>query len=198
MTTGVAVTLASTSAIRTQLLRAAGVAFETASPGVDEEALKAELITHGAFPPEVAAALADAKAVAVSGVGIVIGADQTLDFHGHLLDKAQTLAEARERLKALRGKSHRLHSAVAAAVGGEVVWRDLASATLHMRSFSDAWLEAYLERNEAAALSSVGCYQLEGEGVQLFDRVEGDYFAILGMPLVHLLEFLRRRGALAT
>ena len=193
-----AITLASKSTIRAQVLSAAGVVFETASAGVDEDAVKAELLTHGAFPAEVAAVLADAKALAAARPGIVIGADQTLDFHGRLMDKVDTVDAARERLKALRGKAHRLHSAVAAAVDGKVVWRDFASATLHMRAFSDAWLEDYLTRNGPEILSSVGCYQLEGEGVQLFDRIEGDYFSILGMPLIQLLEFLRRRGALAS
>jgi len=192
------VTLASGSAIRAQILRAAGVVFETASPGVDENTLKVELLARGAFPAEVATHLADAKALAVTRPGIVIGADQTLDFHGHLVDKAESVSEARDRLQSFRGKTHRLHAALSAAIDGKVAWRDLASATLHVRHFSDAWLEGYLERHGGTVMSSVGCYQLESEGIQLFDRIEGDYFAILGLPLAHLLEFLRRHGALAT
>jgi septum formation protein len=194
------VVLASQSAARASLLRGAGVAFATASSGVDEDMAKEDLLGRGAFPVEIATALAEAKALAVARTtdGVVIGADQTLDFNGRLMDKAPTIEAARERLKALRGHSHRLHSAVVAAKGGAIVWRDLASATLHVRKFSDAWLEGYLERQGEAILSSVGCYQLEGEGVQLFDRIEGDYFAILGLPLAGLLEFLRREGALAS
>jgi septum formation protein len=194
------VILASQSAARASLLRGAGVVFTAASSGVDEDIAKEDLLGRGAFPVEIATALAEAKALAVARTtdGVVIGADQTLDFNGRLMDKAPTIEAARERLKALRGHSHRLHSAVVAAKGEAIVWRDLASATLHVRKFSDAWLEGYLERQGEAILSSVGCYQLEGEGVQLFDRIEGDYFAILGLPLAGLLEFLRREGALAS
>lgn len=192
------VVLASKSQARAQVLAAAGVPFTTASSGVDEDAAKTDLLARGAFPAEIATALAEAKALAVDAEpgAIVIGADQTLDFNGHLHDKVETVDEARERLKALRGHAHRLHSAVVAAKDGAIVWRDLASATLHVRRFSDAWLEGYLERQGPAILSSVGCYQLESEGVQLFDRIEGDYFAILGLPLASLLEFLRHEGAL--
>lgn len=195
-----AVVLASQSTARSALLRGAGVAFTTVSSGVDEDMAKQDLLEHGAFPAEIATALAEAKALAVAKTtdAIVIGADQTLDFNGRLVDKAPNIDAARERLLSLRGHSHRLHSAVVAARGETIVWRDLASATLHVRKFSDAWLEGYLARQGQAILSSVGCYQLEGEGVQLFDRIDGDYFAILGLPLAGLLEFLRREGALAS
>jgi septum formation protein len=189
------VTLASQSAIRASLLRAAGVVVSTASPGVDEEAVKAELAD--ASPREIAVALADRKALALTGRrdGLVIGADQTLEFDGLLFDKAADLEEARTRLMMLRGKTHQLHAAVAVAQGGKVIWRDIATVSLTMRPFSDRFLAAYLAGNEGA-LSSVGCYQLEGEGAQLFSAIQGDYFAILGLPLFGLLDCLRREGAL--
>ncbi len=194
------VVLASTSRSRIALLRSAGVAFDAVSPGVDEETAKAALLAEGTGPRDVADALAELKAIRVSArrPGLVIGADQTLDFDGDLIDKASTLAEARERLTRLRGRPHRLHAGVVVARDGEAIWREVKTSTLHMRPFSDAYLDAYLERQGEAVLSSVGCYQLEGEGVQLFDRIEGDYFAILGLPLVGLLDLLRRHGALST
>jgi septum formation protein len=190
--------LASKSATRRAVLDGAGVAYEAVGSGVDEDAAKAELLAAGADPREVAAALAERKALAVSAKRpeLVIGADQTLEFEGRLYDKAETLAEARARLKTLRGKPHQLHSAVAAAQGGTVVWRDTESATLTMRDFSDRFLDAYLAAEGAAALGSVGCYRLEGLGVQLFSRIEGDYFTILGLPLMGLLDLLRTRGVL--
>ena len=189
------VTLASKSAIRASLLRAAGVVVSTASPGVDEDAVKVAMA--GASPREIAVALADRKALALSGKreGLVIGADQTLEFEGRSFDKAADVDEARERLIMLRGKTHELHAAVAVAQGGAVIWRDVASVRLTMRPFTDIFLSAYLAGNEGA-LSSVGCYQLEGEGAQLFSSIEGDYFAILGLPLLSLLDCLRREGAL--
>jgi len=126
----------------------------------------------------------------------VLGADQTLEFQGKLYDKAETLPEARERLTTLRGKPHQLHSAVVVAQRGAVVWRETQSATLRMRDFSDAFLEDYLAAEGEAALGSVGCYRLEGLGLQLFAKIEGDYFTILGLPMMGLLDLLRRRGVL--
>jgi septum formation protein len=146
----------------------------------------------------VAEALAEEKAVAVSRnrAELVLGADQTLELDGRLYDKAETADEARARLKTLRGRAHQLHSAVVVAEGGAVVWRETVSATLTMRDFSDAFLEDYLAAEGEHALGSVGCYRLEGSGVQLFSDIEGDYFTILGLPLMGLLELLRRRGVL--
>ena len=189
--------LASQSAVRASLLRAAGLTFETASPGVDEDAVKA---AHpGAPPREIAAILADKKALAIAAYGrtdaLVIGADQTLEYDGRLFDKAQSIEEARARLFLLRGRTHNLHSAVTLARKGEVLWRETVTASLTMREFSDAWLDHYLACNPEV-LSSVGCYQLEGMGVQLFSRIDGDYFAILGLPLTQLLETVRREGAI--
>jgi septum formation protein len=191
------VVLASTSAIRKAVLAGAGVAFEAVSPGVDETAIKDSLLAEGLSPRDVADALAEAKAVKVSlkRPGLVIGADQTLDFEGRLVDKADTVEQARVRLKELRGKTHKLHCAMVVARDGRPIWREVVTSTLRMRPFSDAYLDAYLERNAPGVLSSVGCYQLEGEGVQLFDRIDGDYFAILGLSLIPLLDLLRRHGA---
>ena len=184
------VTLASQSPARAQLLASAGVPFTTMVAGVDEDALKAGLLAEGVSPRDIA----DAKAVRVSSrrPGLVIGADQTLDLNGRLFDKAHSAAEARERLLALRGQPHKLHSAVVVALDGQPIWREVGTATLHMRPVSDAFIEGYLRRQASAVLSSVGCYQLENEGVQLFDRIEGDYFTILGLPLLGLLDLLRR------
>lgn len=192
------VILASRSAARSALLRGAGVFFEAADSGVDEAALKTAILAGGAGPAEVASALAREKALAVSrrGPGLVIGADQTLDFEGRLHDKPLSLAEAADRLRAMRGRAHRLHAAVAAARDGVVIWEALSSAELIMRSFSDAFLEAYLAGEGEEALSSVGAYRLEGPGVQLFSEIRGDYFTILGLPLTGLLELLRREGVL--
>jgi septum formation protein len=193
------VVLASTSAIRQALLRGAGVEFEAVSPGVDEATVKDSLVAEGAGPRDVADALAEAKAVKVSmrRPGLVIGADQTLDLEGQLYDKADTVEAARERLRALRGKTHKLHCGMVVARAGQPIWREVVTASLRMRPFTDDYLEGYLQRNAPGILSSVGCYQLEGEGVQLFDRIEGDYFAILGLSLIPLLDLLRRHGALA-
>ena len=129
--------------------------------------------------------------------GFVIGSDQTLDLDGALYDKAEDLAAARARLQLLRGRTHRLHSAVVVARDGAPIWREVVTASLTMRDFSDAFLEAYLANEGEAALGSVGCYRLEGAGAQLFSKIEGDYFAILGLPLMGLLDLLRRHGELA-
>ena len=193
------VVLASRSEARAALLRGAGVPFETAGSGVDEAAVKAALLAEGASPRDVADALAEAKAVKVSARrpgALVIGADQTLDLHGRLFDKPETRGEARSRLMELRGETHALHSGVVAARDGAPIWREVATARLTMRSFSEAWLDGYLERGGEALLSSVGAYQLEAEGVQLFSRISGDYFTILGLPLLGLLDLLRRHGVL--
>jgi septum formation protein len=192
--------LASKSAARRAVLTGAGVPFDVAVAGVDEDAVKASLLAEGASPRDVADALAELKAIRVSRArdGFVVGSDQTLEFDGKLYDKAGDLAAARERLKLLRGKPHKLHSAVVVAKDGAPIWRDLSTATLTMREFSDDFLEAYLATEGAEALGSVGCYRLEGPGAQLFSAIEGDYFAILGLPLLGLLDFLRQHGALAS
>ena len=188
--------LASKSAARRAVLEGAGVPFEAVGSRVDEDAAKVGLLARRATPRQVAEALAEDKALAVSmgRTELVVGADQTLEFQGQLYDKVETLEAAAERLKALRGKPHQLHSAVVVAQGGAVVWRETQSATLRMRDFSDGFLEDYLVAEGDAALGSVGCYRLEGLGVQLFSKIEGDYFTILGLPMMGLLDLLRRRG----
>ncbi|HEX4196900.1 MAG TPA: Maf family protein [Caulobacteraceae bacterium] len=189
--------LASKSAVRARLLAAAGVDFEAVDSGVDEGPIKTRLADS--TPKDVAMALAEAKALRASQArppALVIGADQTLDLNGRLFDKPASLGEARDRLLMFRGRSHQLHAAVAAARGGEVIWRKAASSTLTMRDFSDAWLDGYLARNPGPALATVGSYEFEGEGAQMFERVIGDYFAILGLPLLGLLAFLRDQGVL--
>ena len=195
------VVLASKSPSRQAVLRAAGVPFEVVGSGVDEDAVKATLLGAGRGPRDIADQLAEAKAIAVSRVrptAIVIGADQTLDLGGELFDKVVTIADGRERLRRLRGHSHLLHSAVVVAQHGMPIWRYLESPRMVMRAASDGFIDAYLTRHGAALLSSVGVYQLENDGVQLFDEIDGDYFAILGLPLQPLLALLRDKGALAT
>ena len=190
--------LASKSAARARILRDAGVAVEIRSAGVDEAPIKADALAKGADPRRIAEILAEAKATAASkdALDLVIGADQTLEFEGWLFDKAESIDEARDDLKQLRGKTHQLHSAVALAQDGRLIWHDVQSVTLTMRAFSDDFLEGYLSRNAAAALSCVGGYALEGEGVQLFSAIDGDYFAVLGLPILPLLAELRRLEAL--
>jgi septum formation protein len=191
--------LASASPARARILQAAGVAFETIPAQIDEESLKAALLAKGGGPEEIAGELAVAKALAVSRdrTDLVIGADQTLDLDGELLSKVHRLDEARDCLLRLRGRSHRLHSGAALARGGEIKWRYVASVNLKMRPFSDSFLEAYLDRCGEELLGSLGCYHFEGFGAQLFDRVVGDYHAILGLPLIRLLAALRSEGVAA-
>ena len=186
-------TLASGSVSRRAVLTAAGVSFDWLSPGVNETAVKTEQLGTGASPQNIAEVLAGLKAVAVSRerTGLVVGADQTLDLDGRLFDKPGDLAGAKATLMALRGKTHRLHSAVAVAHEGAVVWRHCETASLTMWAFDDAFIEAYLADQGETALTSVGAYLLEGRGIQLFETIDGDYFSILGLPLLPLLRFLR-------
>ncbi len=190
--------LASKSAARRAVLTGAGVSFEVSVAGVDEDAVKNAMLAEGASPRDVADALAELKAIKVSRSkpGFVIGSDQTLEFEGKLYDKAETVEAAAERLKTMRGKPHKLHSAVVVAKDGAPIWREIVSATLTMRDFSDEFLATYLELEGEEALGSVGCYRLEGPGAQLFSKIEGDYFAILGLPLMGLLDLFRRHGVL--
>ncbi len=191
--------LASKSAARRAVLDGAGVRYEARVAGVDEDAVKTSLLAEGAGPRDIADALAELKAIRVSAgrPDFVIGSDQTLDLDGQLYDKAESVDAARERLKLLRGRTHKLHSAVVVAKEGTPIWREIVTASLTMRDFSDAFLEEYLAQEGEHALGSVGCYRLEGPGAQLFSKIEGDYFAILGLPLMGLLDLLRRHGELA-
>jgi septum formation protein len=190
--------LASTSAIRRTLLDNAGVPFVAVASGVDEERVKREAFADGAGPGLIAVKLADKKAEVASwrDESLVIGADQTLGLDGTLYDKVETVEAARERLRLLRGRTHYLYAALAVARQGDILWRDFAISKLTMRNFSDDFLERYLEAHGEDSLSSVGCYHLEGAGAQLFESIEGDYFAILGLPLIGLLGFLRDRAVI--
>lgn len=167
---------------------------------IDEARLKSEMLSTGKEAAQIAAALAEAKAVAVSerhADALVLGADQVLEFDGELISKCADMAAARALLVSLRGKSHRLISALALAQGGKTVWVFGESATLTMRRFSDRFLDSYLSAEGAKLLAGVGCYRLEGMGAQLFESVKGDYFSILGLPLQPLLAQLRLKGVIA-
>jgi septum formation protein len=188
--------LASGSAARRQMLEAAGLTFEVIAPACDEEAAKQELRALGRSPHAQAEALAElkAKSVSESTSAYVIGADQMLAIDGAALDKPASREEARQHLLRLRGCPHELITSAVVAKDGVVVWRTTDIPRLTMRRFSDAFLDYYLNRAGESVLRSVGAYQLEGLGAQLFDRVEGDYFSVLGLPLLPLLAFLRGQG----
>lgn len=191
--------LASASASRAKILRSAGVEFTVAPAHVDEDAVKDSMRAAKQTHRAVADALAELKAERVSAQrpqDFVIGADQVLSFDGWLVSKCETMRDARNLLTELRGKTHELYSAIVLAKGGSPVWRHVEKATLTMRDFSDEFLDRYLEQGGESLLSGVGCYQLENIGAQLFSKVDGDYFAILGLPLIPLLSALREQGVI--
>jgi septum formation protein len=192
--------LASTSPIRLQLLRQAGVAVEPVAPRVDEETARDALLAEGARPRDVADSLAELKARKVADRrpgDLVIGCDQVLEFDGAIFSKPATPDAARDQLRQLRGKSHRLLSAVVVYENGEPVWRHVAEARLTMHQISDGYLEDYLARNWESVRHSVGGYKIEEEGVRLFSAITGDHFTILGLPLLPLLAWLGTRGMIA-
>ncbi|PWE33565.1 septum formation protein Maf [Maritimibacter sp. 55A14] len=192
--------LASGSAIRRELLTNAGLDFEVERPRVDEDALRAALELEGAKPHDIADALAEMKARRVAEKrpeALVIGCDQVLELDRQILTKPETPEAARTQLLALRGKRHRLLSAVVVCEDAKPVWRHIGQARLEMRDFSDAYLNTYLERQGQAVTDTVGSYKLEAEGVRLFSRVEGDYFTVLGLPVVQLLNWLTARRFIA-
>jgi septum formation protein len=191
--------LASKSKIRQQILSAAGVTFIVRASSADEKNL--QKIWTELSGKELAAKLAETKAQSISRIhpnAFIIGSDQTAQLEGHILHKAKDVVEARQHLLALRGKTHKLHSAFSLIQNGNILCTETHSAQLTMRHFTESFLDTYMQQTGETLLSSVGCYQLEGPGLQLFDKIEGDYFTILGLPLLPLLAKLREIGELDT
>lgn len=193
--------LASTSPGRIAMLRAAGLAFESLPANVDEAAIKDALVAEGQRARNIADALAEAKAIRVSQRAadlLVIGADQTLACaDGTMLSKPASPEDARAQLRRLSGQRHVLTSAVVAARGGAPVWRAVTQARMHVRPLSDAFIASYVDAEWERIRATVGCYEVEGAGAQLFDRIEGDHWTIVGLPLLPLLGWLRTTGVIA-
>lgn len=186
--------LASSSSVRARLLREAGLSFETHPARVDEDAIKQAMLGEGAKPRDIADTLAELKATRISSRypnAMVIGADQILVCEDKLFSKPRDMNEARGHLETLSGKRHDLVTAAVIARAGSVIWRRVDIVKLTVRDLSPAFISDYLERAGEDALESVGCYRLEGLGVQLFQKIDGDYFTILGLPLLAILDFLR-------
>jgi septum formation protein len=193
--------LASGSATRREMLRAVGIPLEIAKAEIDERAIERPLVEEGAAPEQIALALACAKALAVSAAHpgrFVLGADQTLACSGATFHKPADLAAARAQIAALSGRTHELHSAFVLARDGSLIGEGSATARLTMRRLSPDYIAAYVDAIGDAALSSVGAYQIEGPGAQLFETVDGDHFTILGLPLFAVLATLRAQGLLRT
>ncbi|MET0939797.1 MAG: Maf-like protein [Mesorhizobium sp.] len=191
--------LASGSPFRKKLLHNAGISFEVVPADIDERAVENALAGSGATPEDVAAVLAEAKAVNVSekiAGALVIGSDQTLSLGDTIFHKPADMEAARRQLLKLSGKTHQLNSAVVIARDGEAVWRHVGVARLTMRELDSGFIGRHLSRVGDKALSSVGAYQIEGEGIQLFEEIDGDYFTIVGLPMIPLLAALREQGAI--
>lgn len=200
MSTMPGIILASGSATRLAMLRAAGLTVVAEAPGVDEATVKASLRADGAGPGDVAETLAEMKALRVSHRhegAHVVAADQMLVCSDVWFDKPPDSDHLRAQLTALRGKTHSLISSAVIAVNGSRIWHHTDVAEMTMRNFSDGFIDTYIEAMGDAALESVGGYQIEGRGIQLFERIEGGHFTILGMPLLPVLDFLRTRGLVA-
>lgn len=193
--------LASTSRIRHELLEKAGLSIEVTAPRVDEAMIRDAMLAEQFSPRDIADGLAEAKAMRVSRKrpgAMVLGCDQVLDLDGKVLSKPATPDEARAQLLSMRGRRHDLLSAAVICQDGEPIWRHVGRARLTVRQFSDDWIDTYIKRNWPDISESVGAYKLEAEGVRLFSKIEGDYFTILGLPLLDLLSFLTLRGDLPT
>ncbi|WP_074204835.1 Maf family protein [Parasphingorhabdus marina] len=192
--------LASRSQARRAMLDAAGVAFEALSPNVDEDTLKEGLKAEGITARNLADALAEAKAVRLSsrtGGAWVLGADQVLALDdGTILDKPVDVSEAKAHLRLMSGRKHKLSSAAVIAEQGKPIWRHVDIATLSVRSLSEAFIDSYVESEWEQIRHCVGCYEIEGKGAQLFSAITGSHFTIMGLPLLHLLDFLRVRGVM--
>lgn len=194
------IVLASGSQIRADILKNAGLDFDVIVKPVDEAAIKEALLSENVPMRDIADALAEAKSVRVSRIetGLVIGADQIMVMDKTLYDKPKTIEEARVRLLDMRGKTHSLIGAVVISEGGQAVWRQSSKTQLHVRDFSEQFLDGYLKAEGDLVLKSVGGYRFEGRGSQLFSNVEGDFFSILGLSLLPVLDYLRLRGAIET
>lgn len=194
-----AIVLASGSPFRKKMLADAGLDFIQDRPQIDERAVEKAVEGSGLTPEDLASILAEAKALDVSQRHpgkIVIGTDQTLSLGDEVLHKPKDMEEARRRLLALSGKTHQLNSAIVLVRDGEVLWRHVGIARLTMRQLDPGFIGRHLSRIGDKALSSVGAYQIEGEGIQLFESIEGDHFTIVGLPLLPLLDQLRHLGAI--
>jgi len=193
--------LASGSAIRAKLLANAAVSFDVTVPRIDEAAIRDALLAEFAPPRDIADTLAAAKAARVAAkhpASLVIGCDQVLDLDGTLLSKPQSPQEAQDQLRAMQGKTHRIYSAVVIHADGAPVWRHIGHVRMQMHELSDDWIRAYTDRNWDSIRHAVGAYKIEEEGIRLFSRIEGDYFSVLGLPLIELLSYLALRGALSS
>ena len=193
------IVLASDSRFRRAMLEAAGVDIDVAPAKIDERAVEKTLEGSGASAEDLAQVLAEAKALEVSERHpgrLVLGCDQTLSLDNELFHKPEDMEDARRHLLKLSGRTHQLSSAAVLARNGTALWRDLGIARLTMRRLKPAFIGRHLARVGPMALNSVGAYQIEGEGIQLFDKIEGDYFTIVGLPLLPLLEELRQLGAI--
>ncbi|WP_294329522.1 nucleoside triphosphate pyrophosphatase [uncultured Sphingomonas sp.] len=192
--------LASQSASRRAMLDAAGVAHEALPALVDEASAKESLLAEGTSPRDLADALAELKALKVSRMApqaLVLGGDSLVALDdGSLLDKPESREQARDHLRRMSGKTHDIYSAAVIAEGGRPVWRHVDRAKLHVRPLSGAFIESYLDLEWPAIAGCVGCFRIEGPGVQLFHRTEGSHFTILGMPLLPILDYLRTRGVM--
>lgn len=193
--------LASTSSARRMMLANAGVECDAMAPMVDEDTIKQSLLNQGIGARDLADALAEAKAVKLSSKNpqaLVIGADQTLECaDGRLLDKAESRENAIAQLSLMAGKTHKLYSAAVIAERGEPIWRFVATSRMIMRPLSQEFIAAYVDSEWDQIRNCVGCYQVEGLGVQLFSQIQGSHFDIMGLPMLPLLSFLRERGILS-